>query len=154
MSADHAAVGEIIERNALRKIGTGRSMLDFVGDQAKRLSQRVTAADRTRLDEYFESVREVERQLQMSGEWVNRPKPPAPGAAPQDIVGPGQQQQKLQLMFDMIYLALVTDSTRAITIKTFGDHHDLSHHGKEPKKLGSGADGTYCKYRSSDISIS
>ncbi len=123
------------QQEELRKIGTGRSMLDRVGDQAKRLSQRVTAADRDRLDEYFESVREVERQLQMSGEWVNRPKPPAPGAPPQDIAGPGQQQQKLQLMFDMIYLALVTDSTRAITIKTFGDHHDLSHHGKEPKKL-------------------
>jgi hypothetical protein len=119
----------------LRKIGTGRSMLDFVGDQAKRLGKRVTAADRARLDEYFESVRDVERQLQMSGEWVNRPKPKAPGAAPADIAGPGQQQKKLQLMFDMIYLALVTDSTRAITIKTFGDHHDLSHHGKEPKKL-------------------
>jgi hypothetical protein len=73
--------------------------------------------------------------LFMSGEWVNRPKPKAPGTAPADIAGPGQQQKKLQLMFDMIYLALVTDSTRAITIKTFGDHHDLSHHGKEPKKL-------------------
>ncbi len=119
----------------LRKIGTGRSMLDFVGDQAKRLGKRVTAADRARLEEYFESVRDVERQLQMSGEWVNRPKPKAPGTAPADIAGPGQQQKKLQLMFDMIYLALVTDSTRAITIKTFGDHHDLSHHGKEPKKL-------------------
>ncbi|NBP81710.1 hypothetical protein EBU58_13550, partial [bacterium] len=35
----------------------------------------------------------------------------------------------------MIHLALVTDSTRAVTIKTFGMHHDLSHHGKEPKKL-------------------
>jgi hypothetical protein len=48
---------------------------------------------------------------------------------------PGEQTKKLQLLFDMIYLALVTDSTRAVTIKTFGDHHDLSHHGKEPKKL-------------------
>jgi hypothetical protein len=121
----------------LRKIGTGRSMLDFVGDQAKRLSARVTAADRSRLDEYFESVRDVERQLQMSSEWVNRPKPAAPGAAPQDITGPGQQPKKLQLMFDMIYLALVTDSTRAMTIRTFGDHHDLSHHGKEPVKLAA-----------------
>jgi len=121
----------------LRKIGTGRSMLDFVGDQAKRLSRRVTAADRSRLEEYFESVRDVERQLQMSSEWVNRPKPAAPGAQPQDVAGPGQQPKKLQLMFDMIYLALVTDSTRAITIKTFGDHHDLSHHGKEPAKLAA-----------------
>ena len=36
---------------------------------------------------------------------------------------------------DMIYLALITDSTRSISLMTFGMHHDLSHHGKEPKKL-------------------
>ena len=119
----------------LRKIGSGRSLLDFVGEQTKRLNAQVTPADRARLDEYFESVRDVERQLQMSAEWVTRPKPPAPQAAPQDITTPGQQQKKLQLMFDMTYLALRTDSTRAVTIKTFGDHHDLSHHGKEPGKL-------------------
>ncbi len=118
----------------LHKIGEGRSMLDFVGDRAKRLTQKVCASDRARLDEYFESVRAVEKQLQMASEWVNRPKPKAPGAPPQDITAPGEQPKKLQLMFDMIHLALVTDSTRAITIKTFGDHHDLSHHGKEAKK--------------------
>jgi hypothetical protein len=119
----------------LRKIGEGRSLLDFVGEQAKQLEKRISAADRGRLDEYFTAVRDVERQMAMSGEWVGRPKPEAPGAPPKDISTPGQQQQKLQLMFDMIHLALVTDATRAITIKTFGDHHDLSHHGKEPVKL-------------------
>ena len=40
-------------------------------------------------------------------------------------------------MIDMIHLALVTDSTRAISLMTFGMHHDLSHHGKEPKKLAA-----------------
>ena len=119
----------------LRRIGEGRSMLDFVGEQASRLSKKVSSLDRARLDEYFESVRSVEKQLQMSSEWVHRPKPKAPCAPPQDIKAPGEQFKKLQLMFDMIHLALVTDSTRAITIKTFGDHHDLSHHGKETKKL-------------------
>jgi len=119
----------------LRRIGEGRSMLDFVGDQAKRLSRKVSANDRARLDEYFFSVRAVEKQLQMSSEWVNRPKPQAPCPPPRDITTPGQQAAKLQLMFDMIHLALVTDSTRSISIKTFGDHHDLSHHGKEAKKL-------------------
>jgi hypothetical protein len=40
-------------------------------------------------------------------------------------------------MIDMIHLALVTDSTRAVSLMTFGMHHDLSHHGKEPKKLAA-----------------
>ncbi|HEX8915262.1 MAG TPA: DUF1552 domain-containing protein [Humisphaera sp.] len=126
------------QADELRRIGDGRSTLDFVGEQAKRLERRVSAADRHRLGEYFESVRDVERQLQMSGEWVNRPKPKAPVPAPQDLPpGEAQQREKLQLMFDMIHLALVTDATRSITIKTFGGHHDLSHHGKEPKKLAA-----------------
>jgi len=119
----------------LRKISEGRSTLDTVAAQAKKLRLQLGPSDRDRLDEYFESVRDVERQLQMSEAWVHRPKPKVDAPQPQDIDGPGQQQAKLRLMFDMIHLALSTDSTRSITIKTFGDHHDLSHHGKEPGKL-------------------
>ncbi len=126
----------------LRRIGEGRSMLDTVGDQAKRLDRKVGATDRARLDQYFSSVRDVEKHLQESAEWVNRPKSPAPGRAPTDLPpkedpnSPIEQAAKLQLMFDMIHLALVTDSTRAVTIKTFGTHHGLSHHGKQPEKMG------------------
>ena len=119
----------------LHRISEGRSLLDFVGEQARRLSRRVSHEDRARLDEYYDSVRDVEKQLAMSREWVNRPKPAPLGKPPKDIPGPGQQRAKLQLMFDMIHLALVTDSTRSITIRTFGDHHALTHHGQEPEKL-------------------
>jgi hypothetical protein len=120
----------------LRRIDDGRSMLDVVSVQAKRLNARISQSDRSRVDEYFTSVRDVEKQLQMAREWVNRPKPAPIGNAPPDISNNALQQKKLELMFDMIHLAMVTDSTRAVTIKTFGMHHDLSHHGKEPKKLG------------------
>jgi hypothetical protein len=121
----------------LRRIDEGRSMLDLVGDRAKHLSQRISHADKQRVDEYFESVRDVERQLQMSREWVNRPKPAPIGNEPKDISDNQQQKAKFQLMIDMIHLALVTDSTRAVSLMTFGMHHDLSHHGKEPKKLAA-----------------
>ncbi|WP_395749661.1 DUF1552 domain-containing protein [Prosthecobacter sp.] len=119
----------------LEHISEGRSMLDFVGEQAKRLSRRVSANDRARLDEYFDSVRDVEQQLQMSREWASRPKPKPMGKAPKDIDGPGQQPSKLQLMFDIVHLALVTDSTRSISLRTFTEHHNLTHHGQEPEKL-------------------
>ncbi len=118
----------------LRRIDEGRSMLDVVNAQAKRLNARISQSDRARVDEYFASVRDVEKQLQMAREWVNRPKPQPIGKAPMDIHNNALQKKKLDLMFEMIYLALVTDSTRAATIKTFGMHHDLSHHGKEPGK--------------------
>ncbi|QDU92901.1 DUF1552 domain-containing protein [Lignipirellula cremea] len=119
----------------LERIDQGRSMLDLVGEQAQRLNRRISRDDRQRVDEYLASVRDVERQLQSAREWVHRPKPDPIGKPPQDITDNAQQAKKLTLLFDMIYLALLTDSTRAITIKTFGMHHDLSHHGKEPEKL-------------------
>ncbi len=121
----------------LYRIDEGRSMLDFVSDRAKNLNRQIGTADRQRVDEYFESVRDVERQLKMTREWVNRPKPAAIGGEPRDIADNQQQEAKFQLMIDMIHLALVTDSTRAISLMTFGMHHDLSHHGKEPKKLAA-----------------
>ena len=121
----------------MRRIDEGRSMLDFVSDRAKSLNRRISNADRQRVEEYFESVRDVERQLQMTREWVNRPKPKAIGNEPRDIGDNQQQKAKFQLMIDMIHLALVTDSTRAVSLMTFGMHHDLSHHGKEPKKLAA-----------------
>lgn len=121
----------------MRRIDEGRSMLDFVGERAKNLNRRISVADRQRVEEYFESVRDVERQLKLSREWVNRPKPAAIGVEPRDIADNQQQKAKFQLMIDMIHLALVTDSTRAISLMTFGMHHDLSHHGKEPKKLAA-----------------
>lgn len=121
----------------MRRIDEGRSMLDFVSDRAKNLNRQISTADRQRIDEYFESVRDVERQLKMAREWVNRPKPAAIGGEPRDVADNQQQKAKFQLMIDMIHLALVTDSTRAISLMTFGMHHDLSHHGKEPKKLAA-----------------
>ena len=119
----------------MRRIDEGRSMLDFVSEEAKQLNTKISAADRHRVDEYFNSVRDVERQLKMGREWVKRPKPEPIGNSPNDVADNAHQAAKFRLMVDMIHLALVTDSTRAISIRTFGMHHDLSHHGKEPKKL-------------------
>jgi hypothetical protein len=119
----------------IRRIDEGRSMLDFVSAEAKQLSTKISSADRQRVDEYFHSVRDVERQLKMGREWVSRPKPEPIGNRPNDVGDNAQQAAKFRLMVDMIHLALVTDSTRAISIRTFGMHHDLSHHGKEAKKL-------------------
>ena len=121
----------------LRRIDEGRSMLDVVAERARSLQRTVGEGDRRRLDEYFESVRSVERQLAMAREWVGRPKPDAIGGEPKDVGDAQQQRARFQLMIDMIHLALVTDSTRAVSLMTFGMHHDLSHHGKEPKKLAA-----------------
>jgi hypothetical protein len=121
----------------LERIARGRSLLDLVGEQAKALSRRVSKADTARLDEYFVAVRDVEKQLELSAAWVDRPKPPAPGSPPTDVNEPGKQPVRLSLLYDLVHLAILNDSTRSFTVNTFGEHHDLSHHGREPGKRES-----------------
>ncbi|WP_439629567.1 DUF1552 domain-containing protein [Gemmata sp.] len=74
----------------LRQIGAGRSTLDFVSERSKRLGKRVGPADRARRDENDESVRDVDEQLQMPGEWVNRPSPGPRVPPAQEVTPPGQ----------------------------------------------------------------
>src|SRR6478609_6585724 len=59
----------------IREIDAGRSVLDVVADQAKDLQRNVGARDRSRLDQYFTSVRELEKRMAMSREWEHKPKP-------------------------------------------------------------------------------
>jgi hypothetical protein len=134
----------------IHKLDTGRSILDAVADQAKTLQRDVGARDRSRLDQYFTSVRDLEHRLQESREWERKPKPVVTAAAPADIGSPAQYMDKLKALYDLARLAFETDSTRAITLMlnsvgtpvvtlpdaTLTDsYHNLSHHGKAEEKL-------------------
>jgi hypothetical protein len=131
----------------VQRIRDGRSILDAVGEQAKSLEPRLGASDRDKLDEYFNSVRELERGLARSEEWSQRPRPRVEARPPQNNNNPADVVGKAQLMFDLIHLALQTDSTRLITLLLLGTslvppiqgvslgHHDLSHHGQDPTKI-------------------
>lgn len=114
----------------------GRSMLDFVADQSKRLNRSLSRSDQRRMDQYLTSVRELEQRLQSAEEWEYRPKPQVSASAPEDIDDPRQFVQKTQLMFDVIKLALETDSTRIVSL--FIDTtviHNITHHGNRPEVL-------------------
>ncbi|HET7811761.1 MAG TPA: DUF1552 domain-containing protein [Steroidobacteraceae bacterium] len=134
----------------VRRLDTGRSILDAVADQAKELEGEVGSRDRGRLEQYFTSVRDLERRLQESREWERRPKPVVSYPAPADIANPAQYMDKLKAMYDLARLAFETDSTRSITLmlnsvatpvviipgETITDsYHNLSHHGKAEEKL-------------------
>ncbi|MFO0877438.1 MAG: DUF1552 domain-containing protein [Gemmataceae bacterium] len=113
-----------------------RSMLDFVGEQAKRLQRTLPRADQQRLDQYYTSVRELERRLESAEAWEKRPKPKVRATAPQDIEDPREFVRKSELMFDVIRLALETDSSRIISL--FIDTtviHNITHHGNRPEVL-------------------
>ncbi len=114
----------------------GRSMLDFVSDQSKRLNRSLSKADQRRLDQYFSSVRELEQRLHSSEEWEYKPKPVIDAKPPEDIDDAKAFVQKTKLMFDVIKLALETDSTRLVSL--FVDTtviHNITHHGNRPEVL-------------------
>src|SRR5205807_9883493 len=100
----------------VRELDTGRSVLDVVGGQAKDLQRNVGARDRSRLDQYFSSVRDLEHRLQESRGWANKPKPTVKARPPVDPASPAQYMTKVQIMYDLTRLAFETDSTRAVTL--------------------------------------
>jgi hypothetical protein len=135
----------------IHRLDTGRSILDVVAGQAKDLQREVGARDRSRLEQYFTSVRDLEHRLQESRAWESKPKPVVDYAVPTDLGSPTQYMAKLSAMYDLARLAFETDSTRAITLmlnsvatpvvaiagETITDsYHNLSHHGKTDEKLG------------------
>jgi hypothetical protein len=102
------------------------SVLDLVREEARSLSQRVSYSDRGKLDEYLNSVREVEQRIQQAGKqgrlqgWrptLAKPNLPRPAdGIPQDI------DQHMRLMCDILVLAFQTDTTRICTLKLNNDH--------------------------------
>ena len=114
----------------------GRSLLDFVGDQSKRLNRSLSKADQTRMDQYYTSVRDLEQRLHSSEEWEYKPKPVVTVQAPEDIDDAKEFVAKTRLMFDVMKLALETDSTRLLSL--FIDTtviHNITHHGNRPEAL-------------------
>ena len=117
-------------------IRQGRSLLDFVGEQSQRLNRSLSKADQRRMDQYFTSVRELEQRLESSEAWEHRPKPTVNAQPPEDIDDAKAFVQRTKLMFDVIKLALETDSTRLISL--FIDTtviHNITHHGNRPEVL-------------------
>ncbi|MEI6534965.1 MAG: DUF1552 domain-containing protein, partial [Verrucomicrobiaceae bacterium] len=72
----------------MRKLETGRSILDAVAGQARDLQRNVGDRDRDRLDQYFTSVRDLEQRMRMSREWERKPKPKVSATMPLDPESP------------------------------------------------------------------
>ena len=108
----------------------GRSTLDFVGEQAKRLNRSLSKSDQQRIEQYFGAVRDLEQRLHSSEAWEFKPKPAVNAQPPQDIDDAREFVQRTRMVFDVMKLALETDSTRIITL--FIDTtviHNITHHG-------------------------
>jgi len=118
------------------------SILDAVNGDARSLNRHLGKRDQEKLDEYFTSVRDVEKQMELGRRWANVPKPKATIAEPANT----GFVSDLPVLYDLIALALQTDSTRIATLEIGGgfeasafglrkDYHALSHHGQVKESI-------------------
>jgi len=125
-----------------------RSILDFVRAEARELSHSVGAADRLKVDQYLESVRDIERRVQSYEQ-----APPVPDASLTNNgslpLVPADFAEHTRLMIDLLVAALATDSIRVGSlmlgndasrrsypeIKVRGGHHEISHYGTSEQRV-------------------
>ncbi len=130
-------------RAALRKRA---SLLDWVTEDIASLQRKLGPADRAKVGEYLETVREVERRIQRAeSDAVDNPLPDLD--RPTGV--PASYTEHAKLMFDLQVLAMQGDITRVMTFQLAREtstrvypetgvtdpHHPLSHHGNDPEKI-------------------
>jgi hypothetical protein len=133
------------------------SVLDSLREEARKLRGSLGTADQHKLEEYLTGIRDLERRMQDEKDWLRRPKPTVKtlvfgkeqGLDPDKA---GLEYRRYQrFMFDVITLALQTDSTRVISYMARMDgqdgtgawrergnpynYHEMTHHGEDPDKL-------------------
>jgi hypothetical protein len=125
----------------------GRSILDTVGARAKKLHAQLGKRDQEKFDQYLTSVRELEGRLAASEAWARKPKPQVDVPAPMNVTDRLDFVAQSRVMHQTIALALQSDSTRIITLKSTAMNdvpklpgvdtgwHDLSHHGQDEQKI-------------------
>lgn len=149
------------DTDAARQLALSQSALDDLLEDARQLRQKLSRHDRASLDEYLQSVREAELRVQKAKRWINTPLPKVDADLMNLEITPDQPREYLQTMFELIYLAFKTDSTRVASYQIgrengvgISDHlsraigfpaaHQLSHETKQPD--GWKNFGTYCRF--------
>ena len=117
-------------------LAQNRSVLDAVTSDAKGLQKGLTKTDTDKLNEYFQSIRELEIRLAKEEQWLGVPNPQAPLAEPgPSLLG----RDEVKLMYDLMAAAFQADSTRVFSyrqpietmVKSLGVKvaaHDMSHY--------------------------
>src|SRR4051812_33314855 len=104
------------EARELQRVKDGQSILDDVGDQINAINRKVSSNDRQRLDLFLTSLREAEQTLQQDEHWSTTPKPRVDYKEPTSDFGGPQLLERSRQWYDIVRLALQTDSTRVISL--------------------------------------
>ena len=136
-------------QQAARQLAAQKSTLDLLLEDARSLRRRLSNHDQETLEQYLQSVRETERKLDKAREWLNIPLPVVNVDHLNLEISPEDPRNYLRTMFELIFLAFQTDSTRTVTYQIgrengvgisdglaravgFNLTHMLSHHVKRP----------------------
>lgn len=131
----------------LKRMQQDSSILDFVKADVSRLEPSLGNRDKNKLDEYLESIRDIERRIQKAEQQNASMKMPLmekPRAIPEDFA------DHCKLMSDLMVVAFQTDMTRVVTfmmaregsnrsyrvIEVPDGHHSVTHHQNDPVKIG------------------
>jgi hypothetical protein len=132
-------------RVRMARLRQDRSILDSVTDRVHQLQKRLGAADNTKVSDYLESLRDVERRIQKAEEQSARELP----EVDRPVGIPDGFDEHVTLLYDLQALAYQCDLTRVITFmygreqsaRTYPQlgisdpHHQLTHHQNNPEKL-------------------
>jgi hypothetical protein len=135
------------DQSQARRSRVRQSVLDLVAADAQQLRRGLGRTDQQKIDEYFNSVRELEQRVSRA-EHVAKVETPdfkTPESVPSDV------REHIRLMYDLMTLAFQTDTTRIITFMVANEgsnrsyrmvdvnsgHHELSHHRNEEDKVNS-----------------
>jgi hypothetical protein len=139
---DGGSTAPAARRDRLHK---DRSLLDAVTDKVARLQRDLGPRDRSKLSEYLDAVRDVERRIQMAEQQSDHELP----AIDQPAGAPASFEEHVKLMFDLQVLAFQADLTRVVTFmmsreysgRTYPEigvpdaHHPTSHHRNDPVQI-------------------
>jgi hypothetical protein len=131
----------------IQRLKDGQSVLDAVMGRTANMQRRLGGRDREKIEQYFGALREAEQRLVKAQAWERRPRPKIDVDPPRDQTDRTRVLERLGLMYDIMHLAIETDSTRFMTFYDTGmnavpqiagvdtDYHMLSHHAKDPEKI-------------------
>ena len=154
------------DKNASEKLARSKSALDLLMEDTRSLGRKLSKKDQDTLQQYLDSVRDTEVKLSKAEQWLDAPIPEVDSSGLHLEAGPSEARQYFQTMYDLIYLAFLSDSTRIATFQLgrengggphdmlskavdLGGAHRLTHAVKD--KDGWQNLGTYNRYQAEEF---
>lgn len=153
-------------KGAAEKLARSKSSLDLLLDNSRSLSRQLSQRDQQSLKQYLDAVRDTELKLSKAQKWIDSPIPQVDTKNLHLDAEPKEARLYFQTMYELIYLAFLSDSTRVATFQLgrengegphdllslavgFGGAHGLTHDVKKPG--GWQNLGTYNRYQAEEF---